>query len=67
MMPRRRGEVTPRAMRSRPTEAKSSNVVWRFVFRPASCQAGPNSPPPRMLASTQTPPCSSHSLPIVGL
>jgi len=35
--------------------------------RPASCQRVPNSPPPRMLATTLVPPRSSQSLPIAEL
>ena len=41
----------------------SIHTTWRFSRRAAWCQAGPNSPPPRRFASTQTPPLASQPLP----
>ena len=52
MMPRLRGEVILRATRSFATAEKSSKLRMWFSFMAALCQAGPNSPPPRMLART---------------
>ena len=51
MIPRWRGEVIFRAMRSSATAAKSSKLWMCCSFTAALCQAGPNSPPPRMFAS----------------
>ena len=55
--------VMPRATRSRATAAKSSYARSRFSFNAAVCQSGPYSPPPRMFASTYTPPRSIHDVP----
>ena len=41
-----RGRALPRKRTS-----ISSYTLWRFSRSPAWCHAGPNSPPPRMLAS----------------
>ena len=52
MMPRCAGEVTLRAMRSSAMAMKSSNAFWCFSRTAPWCHLGPNSPPPRMFAST---------------
>ena len=52
-----------RAERGRRRRRRNRPARRAFSLRPASCQRGPNSPPPRMLALTQTPPRSSHIFP----
>ena len=52
MIPRCRGDVILRADSSRATAEKSSKLWMCLSLTAALCQAGPNSPPPRMLAST---------------
>src|SRR3546814_17771757 len=59
------GEVILRATRSFATAAKSSLALCRLSGSAAWCQRGPYSPPPRMLATTYTPPRSSQPLPTV--
>ena len=51
-MPRCAGEVTLRRTRSSPTAMKSSYARYRFALSADWCHLGPNSPPPRMLATT---------------
>src|SRR4029077_12348714 len=41
--------------------AKSSNTFCFFVRLPALCHSSPKSPPPRMFATTYTPPRSNQS------
>mmetsp|Transcript_83596 Transcript_83596/g.167421 ORF Transcript_83596/g.167421 Transcript_83596/m.167421 type:complete len:215 (-) Transcript_83596:1436-2080(-) len=57
------GEVMLRAMRSAATASTSSYALNRFSLSAAWCHLGPYSPPPRMFATTFTPPRSSHPTP----
>ena len=61
MIPSFAGEVYFRATSYSATAMKSSKTFCFFSSMPARCHASPYSAPPRMLAVTQTPPCSSHA------
>jgi hypothetical protein len=56
----RRGLVYPALTRCSAQAMKSSNTFCFLRRRPASCQAWPNSPPPRRFAIATTPPASSQ-------
>ncbi len=52
-----------RAIRSRATAEKSSKLWMCCSFTAPLCHEGPNSPPPRMFATTYTPPRASQAAP----
>jgi len=55
------GVVQPCATRWSPTAWKSSNTFCLCARMPARCHSSPSSPPPRRLATTYTPPASTHA------
>src|SRR4029453_14644445 len=55
------GRVYPSLIRYSATAGKSSNTLCFFVRLPALRQSSPNSPPPRIFATTYTPPRSNQS------
>ena len=61
-MPKCFGEVILVWISFSATAIKSSYALCLFSLSAAWCQLGPNSPPPRILAITYTPPESSQAL-----
>src|SRR3546814_6052046 len=54
-------EVIPCAIRCSAAARKSSKLFCLLARRPPSCHSLPYSPPPRMFATANTPPCSIHA------